>query len=125
LPAVRARRRRGRLGGALRADGTLVGLGTVRPHPRLPHVATIGYSMMPALWGRGLGTELAGLLVEFARVTLGAHEVRATTRDDNPASARVLEKLGFRVLEAGAREADSRGEARRVTRWLRAERGPG
>ena len=79
-------------------------------------VATIGYSVVPALWGQGFGTELAFLLVEFAASTLGAPEVRATTLDDNPASARVLQKLGFSVLEVGASEIDSCGDERRVTR---------
>jgi RimJ/RimL family protein N-acetyltransferase len=56
--------------------------------------------------------------LEFATGTLGVSEVRATTLDDNPASARVLEKLGFAALEAGATEVDSRGDERRVTRWV-------
>ena len=93
-------------------------MGSVRRHTELPGVATIGYSVLPAFWGRGFGTELAALLVEFATGTLGVSEVRATTLDGNPASARVLEKLGFTVLQAGASEVDSRGDERRVTRWV-------
>ena len=107
-----------RFGAALRTDGNLIALGSVRRHTELPGVATIGYSVLPAFWGQGFGTELAALLVEFATDTLGAPEVRATTLDDNPASARVLEKLGFTVLEVGASEVDSRGDKRRVTRWF-------
>jgi RimJ/RimL family protein N-acetyltransferase len=106
-----------RFGAALRSDGRLIALGSVRRHTELLGVATIGYSVVPALWGQGFGTELASLLVEFAAGTLGAPEVRATTLDDNPASARVLQKLGFSVLEVGASEIDSRGDERRVTRW--------
>ena len=114
-----------RFGAALRSDGRLIALGSVRSHPELLGVATIGYSVVPAFWGQGFGTELAFLLVEFAAGTLGAPEVRATTLDDNPASARVLQKLGFSVLEVGASEIDSRGDERRaplahvshVTRW--------
>jgi RimJ/RimL family protein N-acetyltransferase len=107
-----------RFGAALQADGRLIALGSVRRHTELPGVATIGYSVVPAFWGQGFGTELASLLVEFAAGTLDAPEVRATTLDDNPASARVLQKLGFSVLEVGASEVDSRGDERRVTRWL-------
>jgi [ribosomal protein S5]-alanine N-acetyltransferase len=106
-----------RLGAALQTDGRLIGLGSVRAHTDLPGVATIGYSVLPASWGQGYGTELAALLVEFAAGTLGVSEVRATTLDGNPASARVLGKLGFRVVQAGASEVDSRGDERRVTRW--------
>lgn len=73
--------------------------------------------MLPTFWGQGYGTELAALLVNFAVGTLGVREVRATTLDGNPASPRVLEKLGFTVLEAGVSEIDSRGHKRSVTRW--------
>lgn len=107
-----------RFGAALRADGKLIALGSVRRHTELPGAAAIGYSVLPAFWGQGFGTEVAALLVEFATGTLGVSEVRATTLDDNPASVRVLEKLGFAVLEVGATEVDSRGDERRVTRWF-------
>jgi RimJ/RimL family protein N-acetyltransferase len=106
-----------RLGAVLQADGRLVALGSVRPHTEVPGAVSIGYSVLPAFWGQGLGTELAALLVKFAVVALGALEVRATTLDDNPASGRVLEKLGFTPLEPGTSEVDSRGDERRVTRW--------
>jgi RimJ/RimL family protein N-acetyltransferase len=106
-----------RFGASLQTDGNLVALGSVGRHSELPGVATIGYSVLPAFWGQGFGTELATLLVEFATGALGASEVRATTLDDNPASARVLEKLGFTIREVGASEVDSRGDERRVTRW--------
>ncbi|HET9155299.1 MAG TPA: GNAT family N-acetyltransferase [Myxococcaceae bacterium] len=112
-----------RFGAALRADGKLIALGSVRRHTELPGTASIGYSVLGAFWGQGFGTELAALLVEFAMGTLGVSEVRATTLDDNPASARVLEKLGFAVLEVGATEVDSRGDERHVTRWFLHRRG--
>lgn len=112
-------------GAALRAGGKLIALGSVRKHRGLAGTASIGYSVLPAFWGQGFGTELAALLVEFATGTLGVSEVRATTLEDNPASARVLEKLGFAALGVGATEVDSRGDERRVTRWfLHRRRGP-
>lgn len=107
-----------RFGAALRTDGRLIALGNVRGRTELPGVATIGYSVVPAFWGQGFGTELAALLIEFATGTLGVREVRATTLDGNPASMRVLEKLGFAAVAAGASEVDSRGDERRVTRWV-------
>ena len=107
-----------RLGAVLEADGRLVGLGSVRQSPERPEVVTIGYSLLPAFWNQGLGTELAGRLVEFATRTLGVREVRATTLDEHAVSARILEKVGFRIRVAGVSEVDSRGAARRVTRWV-------
>jgi RimJ/RimL family protein N-acetyltransferase len=95
-----------------------IALGNVRWRTELPGVATIGYSVVPAFWGQGFGTDLAGLVVEFATGTLGVREVCATTLDGNPASTRVLEKLGFAAVEVGASEVDSRGDERRVTLWF-------
>jgi ribosomal-protein-alanine N-acetyltransferase len=109
---------------ALQSDGKPIALGSVRTHPKVPSVVSIGYSVLPAYWGKGLGTELAALLVRFAVVNLGALEIRATTLDDNPASARVLEKLRFTALETGASEVDSRGDERHVTRWALHRRSP-
>lgn len=106
-----------RLVATLRRNDEPIGVGSVRMHAAPHGVASIGYSVLPAFWGDGFGTELAALLVEFAFGTLGALEVRATTLDENRASARVLEKVGFAVREAGACEVDSRGNERRVTRW--------
>jgi RimJ/RimL family protein N-acetyltransferase len=106
-----------RLVAALRANAQAIGLGNVRMHAGPHGVATIGYSVLPLFWRQGFGTELAALLIGFAFSTLGAVEARATTLDDNVPSARVLEKIGFAVLEAGASEVDSRGDERQVTRW--------
>jgi len=62
----------------------LIALGNVRWCTELPGVATIGYSVVPTFWGQGFGTDLAGLVVEFATGTLGVRELRATTLDGNP-----------------------------------------
>lgn len=55
-------------------------------------------------WGNGYATEAAGLLLDHAFGRLGLHRVRATAYETNPASHRVLEKLGF-TEEGRAREA--------------------
>jgi len=96
-----------------------VSLEEAREFCQAPAAACGDHRFGAALQADGnLGTELRALLVEFAASTLGALEVRATILDDNGASARALEKLGFTVLEVGASEVDSRGDERRVTRWF-------
>lgn len=47
-------------------------------------------------WGKGLGTEVAGLLLEFAFGPLGLDRVEATCHPENTGSVRVLEKNGFK-----------------------------
>ncbi len=58
--------------------------------------ARFGYLIDPAHWGRGYATEVAGLVLGFARTTLGMHRVEATCHPENVGSQRVLEKVGLR-----------------------------
>lgn len=74
----------------------LLGLGTLTVES-VPHLrGEIGYVVHPDHWGRGLGTEIAGLLLDLAFGPVGLHRVEATTRPDHAASRRVLEKAGMR-----------------------------
>lgn len=57
--------------------------------------AHLGYWLTPDAWGRGYATEAASAVLRLAR-TLGHPRVGAHHFVDNPASGRVLEKLGFR-----------------------------
>jgi RimJ/RimL family protein N-acetyltransferase len=60
--------------------------------------ANLGYWLTPEVWGRGYATEAARAVLRLAR-TLGHREVSACHRLDNPASGRVLAKVGFRVAQ--------------------------
>jgi RimJ/RimL family protein N-acetyltransferase len=54
----------------------------------------MGYWIARPFWGRGYATEACTALIAIAR-TLGLACVEGSHFIDNPASARVLEKLGF------------------------------
>ena len=54
----------------------------------------LGYWIARNHWGRGFATEAGRQLVEIGR-TLGIGRLEASHFLDNPASGRVLEKLGF------------------------------
>ena len=54
----------------------------------------LGYWIARGQWGRGLASEACVALIEIAR-TLGLARLEAAHFLDNPASGRVLEKLGF------------------------------
>ena len=70
----------------------------------------MGYWIARAFWGRGYATEACTALVEIAR-TLGLPSLEGSHFTDNPASARVLEKLGFESLGIVApRMSCARGE---------------
>ena len=55
-----------------------------------------GYWLTPSAWGRGYATEAGRAVVAAARHTLGLRRLKAGHFVDNPASGRVLTKLGFR-----------------------------
>lgn len=55
----------------------------------------IGYSMVPDYWGLGFMYEACEAVIEEAKSTLGATRIIAGVFIDNPASLRLLHKLGF------------------------------
>lgn len=57
----------------------------------------LGYWISRPHWGRGFATEAATAMVDIAR-TLGLTRLEGSHFSDNPASGRVLEKLGFQPL---------------------------
>jgi RimJ/RimL family protein N-acetyltransferase len=57
----------------------------------------MGYWIARSHWGRGIATEACGALIGMARA-LGLATLEASHFLDNPASARVLEKLGFEAI---------------------------
>ena len=57
----------------------------------------MGYWIARPFWGRGIATEACTALVDIAR-TLGLATLEGSHFIDNPASARVLEKLGFEPI---------------------------
>lgn len=57
----------------------------------------LGYWIARPYWGRGIATEAATALIDIAR-TLGFASLEGSHFLDNPASGRVLEKLGFQPL---------------------------
>ena len=57
----------------------------------------MGYWIARPYWGHGFATESCSALIALAR-TLGLPSLEGSHFVDNPASARVLEKPGFRPL---------------------------
>ena len=57
--------------------------------------AEVGYRINVQYWGQGYATEAVGLAIEYAFLTLQVKFVWAEVQVENPASVRVLEKLGM------------------------------
>ena len=69
----------------------------------------LGYWLGRPYWGQGYASEAAGEVLAFAFRNLRAESVEAGWFHDNPASGRVLEKLGFRPDGAAERDCAARG----------------
>ncbi|CAN5353824.1 GNAT family N-acetyltransferase [soil metagenome] len=72
----------------------------------------LGYWLTPAAWGRGYATEAGHAVLHMARHALGLKRLHARHFVDNPASGRVLGKLGFH--ETGRAATFSRARGREV-----------
>jgi len=90
-------RRRWQLAVTLRDSGLLIGNCGIRQAHADVRCAELGYELDPAYWGQGYATEAARAMLAFAFGELGMHRVQAEVIAENTASARVLEKLGFRI----------------------------
>ena len=83
-----------------RQSGQVIGNASFTGPPDGDGVAEIAYGIVPSYQGRGLATEAAGALTEFARKHDRVTKLRAHTLPQRNASTRVLEKCGFqRVAE--------------------------
>lgn len=67
------------------------------------HAASIGYWLGEEFWGRGVMSEVVPAFVNYCFANLPLHRISAEALENNPASARILEKAGF-VLEGRLRK---------------------
>lgn len=79
------------------ADALLGGMGFVSLDGDA-NQAEMGYWVAYEHWGKGYASEAAGALLEFAFDTLALNRVTARHIVRNPASGRVMEKLGMTLL---------------------------
>lgn len=79
----------------MRTGGTPILVGGIGLERKAKGTVELGYWVARSYWGRGIATEAARAVIEIAR-TLGVKRIEAAHFLDNPASGRVLEKLGFR-----------------------------
>lgn len=95
------------MGGPVFAGADLVGLmGVMTKDGR----AELGYMFAPAHWGKGYATEMAAALIAHAWSRYDWPEIFAAALSENPASSRVLLKLGFSELAPGRGPSAARGD---------------
>ncbi len=82
-----------------RGTGSLVGRSGVAFHRIWADDPEVGWAIDPAWWGRGLATEAGAACVAWAFGPLAYRRLVSISLPANVASRRVMQKLGFRVLE--------------------------
>jgi [ribosomal protein S5]-alanine N-acetyltransferase len=91
-------------------------IGAVGIEQRADGVAELGYWLAKPFWGRGLVTEAATAVINAARVCGPRAAITCSHFDDNPASERVIQKLGFVATgEQQARSVSRNADVRLLT----------
>jgi RimJ/RimL family protein N-acetyltransferase len=80
---------------AVTHDDALIGGAGVHLGTPDSDAGEIGYWLRQSTWGQGFATEAGSALVRLGFGALGLNELTAGHYFDNPASGRVLKKLGF------------------------------
>ncbi len=78
-----------------RADNALMGAIGLRITPQYVH-AELGYWLGKPYWNAGYCTEVAHAVVAYGFEVLGLHRLHASHMTRNPASGRVMQKIGMR-----------------------------
>jgi len=76
---------------------------------RANRAGRIGYWVGRHFWGHGVATEAAGRLVRWGLANLEIDRISAAVATDNPASAAVLRRIGFRQVGEGTGHSVARG----------------
>ena len=101
-----------------RTDGAPALIGSCGLGRRPSGAVEMGYWIARPHWGQGYATEASIALIDIAR-TLGFEQLEGSHFVDNPASGRVLEKVGFRPLGITAPRMSCARGAEAPSRLLR------
>jgi RimJ/RimL family protein N-acetyltransferase len=81
---------------AITLAGKLIGDIGLTSSRESPPEAELGYTIDPAFWGQGYGTEAAGAIVDYGFDRAGWQRIFATCDAENVASIRLLRKIGMK-----------------------------
>jgi ribosomal-protein-alanine N-acetyltransferase len=85
-----------RWGITLKSDDTVIGMCGFNYWMRPDSRASVGYDLARAYWGQGIMTEAIRAVIAFGFERMNLNRIEADADARNPASGRVLEKVGFR-----------------------------
>ncbi len=93
----------------LRQTDELIGMTGLLPHSEQPS-AELGYYLGRSYWGNGFATEAGQAIVRFGFERLGCAKLTSRYHTDNPASGKVLAKLGFEPVGSSTHHCLAEGK---------------
>lgn len=81
--------------------------------------ASVGYRLLQEQWGKGYATEALGIMVRELLTNKGIEIITASTMVENRASAHVLEKNGFSLVNRAVDEDWGFPEPTPADKWIR------
>ena len=79
---------------------------------------SLGCRLAERCWGKGIATEASGLMLKYLRDNTDIDIITASTMVENIGPGKVLEKLGFSLVEHGARENWGFTAPAIVNKWM-------
>lgn len=95
------------------------GLAEVYGYRKPINKASVGYRLLKEAWGKGIATETCGIMVRELLENRGIEIITASTMIENLASAHVLEKNGFALVEHAVDEDWGHARATLADKWIR------
>jgi ribosomal-protein-alanine N-acetyltransferase len=86
--------------------GDYIGMCLLRDYCDEKGRVELGYSLRHKYWGKGIASEMAIIMVNYALTHTDAHEIVAVTTLANTGSQKVLEKAGLTRMDDFRREGE-------------------
>ncbi len=100
-------------------EGSFCGLAEVYGYREPIRKASVGYRLLQEEWGKGTATEALRIVVDELLAVRGIEIITASTMAENAASARVLRKNGFTLVNRAVDEDWGYPEPTPADKWIR------
>ena len=84
---------------------------------------SVGYRFLPRFWGKGIATEVLGLVVNYLFHETNVKIISASVMPENHSSARVLQKNNFRLIARSVPENWGHALPTLADKWLKTAAG--
>ena len=99
-------------------ENRFCGLAEVYGYRGYIHKASVGYRFLKEEWGKGIATEALNLMIKELIDNRGIEIITASTMVENRASAHVLQKAGFMLVNSNVDEDWGFPEPTPADKWI-------